>query len=188
MDITPILNRELLAATRKTRLWGNRRFFAGMMLAIVLATFARPVLLGPGQISDHDMMARVAFQAFLWMLIAHIVVIFVVVWEWAAPSIALEKDRRTLDFLLATRLGNAEIVLGKLAACMTILVAGFAAGLPIMLLVHPLGGIDLRLILLAYAGLITTAFFMIALAIWVSTGATNRPAAAPPRPAGGSPG
>ena len=38
---------------------------------------------------------------------------------------------------------------------------------------HPLGGIDLRLILLAYAGLITTAFFMIALAIWVSTRATN---------------
>ena len=31
------------------------------------------------------------------------------------------------------------------------------------------GGIDLRLILLAYAGLFTTAFFMIALGIWVST-------------------
>ena len=173
MDITPILNRELLAATRKTSLWGNRRFFAGMLLTIVLATFGARYYWDQGQVSDHDMMARVAFQAFLWLLIAHIVVIFVVFWEWAAPSIALEKDRRTLDFLLATRLSNAEIVLGKLAASMTFLVAGFAAGLPIMLLVHPLGGIDLRLILLAYAGLFTTAFFMIALATWVSTGATN---------------
>ena len=35
------------------------------------------------------------------------------------------------------------------------------------------GGIDLRLILLAYAGLFTTASFMIALGIWVSTGSTD---------------
>ena len=109
------------------------------------------------------MMARVAFQAFCWMLVATRSRSSASSRQRAA-SIALEKDRRTLDFLLATRLSNAEIVLGKLAACMTFLVAGFAAGLPIMLLLHPLGGIDLRLILLAYAGLLTTAFFMIALA------------------------
>jgi ABC-type Na+ efflux pump permease subunit len=173
LDITPILSRELLAATRKTSLWGNRRFFAGMLLIIVLATFGARYYWDQGQVSDHDMMARVAFQAFLWMVIAHMVAIFTVFWGCAAQSIALEKDRGTLDFLLATRLSNAEIVLGKLAACMTVFVAGFAAGLPIMMLLHPLGGIDLRLILLAYAGLFTTAFFMIALGVWVSTGATN---------------
>jgi ABC-type Na+ efflux pump permease subunit len=173
LDITPILNRELLIATRKSSLWGNRRFFAGMLLTIVLATFGARYYWDQGQVSDHNMMARVAFQSFLWMLIAHMVAILTVFWEWAAPSIALEKDRRTLDFLLATRLSNAEIVVGKLAACMTVLGAGFAAGLPIMLLLRPLGGIDLRLILLAYAGLFSTAFFMITLAIWVSTGATN---------------
>ncbi len=177
MDITPILNRELLTATRKTRLWGNRCFFAGMLLTIILATFGARYYWDQGQVSDHEMMALVAFQAFLWMLLAHMVVILRVFWQRAASSIALEKDRRTLDFMLATRLSNTEIVLGKLAACITALVAGFAAGLPIMLLLHPLGGIDLRLILLAYAGLITTAFFMISLAIWVSTRATNARAA-----------
>ena len=52
----------------------------------------------------------------------------------------MEKDRRTLDFLLATRLSNAEIVLGKLAACMTFLAAEFAVGLPIMLLLQSAGG------------------------------------------------
>jgi hypothetical protein len=88
----------------------------------------------------------------------------------AAPSIAGEKERRTLDFLLATRLDNAEIVLGKLAACMAVVVAHLAAGLPLVLLLHLLGGVDLRLIALACAGLFTTAFFLIALAIWVSTG------------------
>jgi ABC-type Na+ efflux pump permease subunit len=163
----------LLTAARKTSLWGNRGFFAGLLLTVILATFGARYYWDHGHNLDHDMMARVAFEAFLWILLAHMVVIFGVFWEWAAPSIAQEKDRRTLDFLLATRLSNAEIVLGKLAACMTVLIAGFAAGLPIMLLLHPLGGIDLRLILLAYAALITTAFFMIAMAIWVSTRATN---------------
>jgi ABC-type Na+ efflux pump permease subunit len=173
LDITPILNRELLTVTRKTSLWGNRRLFAGMLLTIVLATFGARYYWDQGHISDQDMMAGVAFQSFVWMVIAHMAMIFGVFVARAAPSVALEKDRRTLDFLLATRLSNAEIVLGKLAACMIEVVAGFAAGLPIMLLLHPLGGIDLRLIALAYASLITTAFFMITLAILVSTGATN---------------
>jgi ABC-type Na+ efflux pump permease subunit len=168
----------LLTATRKPTLWGSRSFFAGMLLTIILATFGARFFWDRGHVSDHEMMSRVAFQAFGWMLLAHVAVILGVFTARAAPSIALEKDRRTLDFLLATRLSNAEIVLGKLAACMTFLVAGLAEGLPIMLLLHPLGAIDLRLILLAYAGLLTTAFLMIALAIWASTGANDVRAAA----------
>ena len=173
MDIRPILNRELLVATRRKGLWGTRGFFAGMLLTIVLSTFAARYYWDRGKMSDQDIMALVAFQGFLWMLLAHWIVILGVFLGQAAPSIALEKDRRTLDFLLASQLSNAEIVLGKLAACMTMLVAGFASGFPIMLLLHLLGGIDLQLILLGYAGLLTTSFFMISLAIWISTDAPD---------------
>ncbi len=144
-----------------------------MLLAIILATFGARCYWDRGRVADRDMMARIAFQAFVWLLLAHMGVILGECSVRAVTSIALEKERRTLDFLLATRLGNAEIVLGKMAACMAFLIAGFAAGLPIMLLLHPLGGIDLRLILLAYAGTMTTAFVMIALGICVSTGAAN---------------
>ncbi len=178
MDIRPIFNRELLVATRKPGLWWNRGFFAGMLLAIALATFGARYYWDRGQVSDHDIMARVAFQTFLWILLAHMTEVFGIFLGRAAPSIALEKDRRTLDFLLATRLSNAEIVLGKLAACMTFLVASFAAGFPIVLLLHLLGGIDPLLILLGYAGSMTTAFFMVALAIWISTDARDARVAA----------
>jgi ABC-type Na+ efflux pump permease subunit len=173
LDITPIFNRELFAATRRTGLWGNRGFFAGILLVIVLATFGARYYWDHGRVTDHDMMARVAFQAFLWMLVAHMLPVFSVFAQHAALSIALEKDRRTLDFLLATRLSNAEIVLGKLAACIATFTADVAVGLPIVLLMNPLGSIDLKLMLLAYAGLGTTAFFVIALVIWVSTGAPD---------------
>src|SRR5262245_29607322 len=172
LDITPVLNRELMTAARKSGLWGNRGFFAGTMLAIVLVTFAARYYWDGGHDSP-ALMTRVAFQSFLWIVFFHGILIMGAVTVRAAPSIAGEKERRTLDFLLATRLGNAEIVLGKLAACMAVFVADLAAGLPVTLLLHLLGGVDLGLITLAYAGLITTAFFLIALAIWVSTGESD---------------
>jgi ABC-type Na+ efflux pump permease subunit len=172
LDITPILNRELLTAARRTRVWGSRGFLAGTLVTIALATFGARYYWDRGQMSDHDMMARIAFQAFLWMLVAHMGPVLAAMTR-AALSISLEKDRRTLDFLLATRLSNSEIVLAKLAACVGFFVTDLAVGLPIMLLMNPLGAVDLKLILLAYAGIITTGFFVIALSIWVSSGATD---------------
>jgi ABC-type Na+ efflux pump permease subunit len=172
VDITPIVRRELLIATRKPRLWGDRSFFAGILLAAVLATLgARYYWDGPDL--AYHVTARVALQVFLWFLAAHACAVFGVFSAKAVTSIAEEKDRRTLDFLLATRLSNAEIVLGKFASCMTFLIAACAMGLPIMLLLCPLGGIDPRLIFLAYAALFTTGFFMVTLAIWVSAGAAD---------------
>ncbi len=82
-------------------------------------------------------------------------------------------DRKTLGFLLATRLSNAEIVLGKLAACVAGFVASLAAGLPVVVLLNVLGGVHPMLILLAYGGLCSTAFLVVAIAIWVSTAAPD---------------
>jgi ABC-type Na+ efflux pump permease subunit len=178
LDITPILNRELLVVTRKRQLWAGRVWTASILLGIGLATFGARYNWDEGKVARHDMMARVAFEAYLWIVLAHMALIFAVVVARAAPSIADEKDRRTLDFLLATRLSNAEIILGKLAACVYFLTVEFAVGLPISLLLHAVGGIDLRLILLGYAGLATTGFFMIALAVWISSGAINNRLAA----------
>ena len=91
----------------------------------------------------------------------------------ATLAIAGEKDRRTLEFVLITRLTSPEIILEKLAARLVLFVTTIGAGLPVMLLLHILGGIDVRVILLAYAGLATTAFFLASLAIWFSVTAPN---------------
>ena len=108
----------------------------------------------------------------MWIVSFHGISIFGVATA-AALSIAGEKDRRTLDFLLATRLGNAEIVLGKLVSSLTVFFSTLAAGLPVMLLLNTLGSIDLPLILLTYAALTCLAFFLASLSIWVSTGTSD---------------
>jgi len=169
LTIAPILFRELVTAARRGRLQADRASYAALLLTIVLGTFGAWYYVEGGQVSHH-LMARVGWQSFLWILVAHAFVIMGGAIK-GAQSIAAEKDRRTLDFVLATPLGNAEIVVGKLAACLAGFFATVGAGLPVVLLLNVLGGVDLRLILLAYAGFASTVFFVVAVSIWISTGA-----------------
>jgi ABC-type transport system involved in multi-copper enzyme maturation permease subunit len=171
VTIIPILRRELVAAARKAQLQTGRLFFAGMLLTIVLGTFGAWYYWEHGSVSP-QLMGHVARLSFLWIVLVHAISIFGCA-TTGALSIAGEKDRRTLDFLLATRLGNAEIVLGKLVSSLTLFISTLAAGLPIMLLLNTLGSIDLELILLTYASLTCMAFFLTSLSIWVSTGASD---------------
>jgi ABC-type Na+ efflux pump permease subunit len=93
-------------------------------------------------------------------------------------SIAVERERKTLDALLASGLSGAEIVLGALASGLLRSGAWVFAGIPAVLLMVPLLGIDPRLILLAYAGVGATGFALSAIAVLVSTGARSVRAAA----------
>src|SRR5207244_10619964 len=99
-----------------------------LLVAIVLGTFATWYYWEAGQISSR-LMARIAEQAFLWIIGYHGVCMIGPVVTRSAMAIAGEKDRRTLDFLLATRLSGAEIVLEKCAACLVVGLTTMAAGL-----------------------------------------------------------
>jgi ABC-type transport system involved in multi-copper enzyme maturation permease subunit len=167
----PVFRCALVGIARKCAVLTMRAMFAGILLAVIVATLGAWYYWENGRISP-GVMARVARQSLAWIVMAHAVLIMGVAGD-GALAIAGEKDRRTLDFLLATRLGNAEIILGKLAACLTALVMILAAGFPVVLLLHVLGGMDLRVIGLAYAGTASTAFFVLAVSILVSTGATD---------------
>ena len=150
MTIIPILRRELVAAARKAQLQSGRSFFAGMLLAIVLGTFGAWYYWDQGSVSPQLMGTRREAVVPVDRVALHAISIFGVATA-AALSIAGEKDRRTLDFLLATRLSNAEIVLGKLDVFPDLFLSTVVAGLPVMLLLNTLGSIDLGLILLTYA-------------------------------------
>lgn len=78
-----------------------------------------------------------------------------------AGVIAEEKERRTLEFLLATDLRNSELVLGKLAARFVLLVLLLLPSLPMFSLALTLGGIEPDLLL---AGLVLLALTMLSVA------------------------
>ena len=87
---------------------------------------------------------------------------------FVAGVIAGERERRTLDDLLTTRLSSAEIVLGKLAAGLLQYFACLATGFPVVGLLPLVGGVDPRVILITYAGTASTAFLVAGLSVLVS--------------------
>ena len=91
-----------------------------------------------------------------------------------APAIASERDRKSLDALLATQLSSAEIVVGTMAAGLLRAANGLAAALPLVVLMVFLGGVDPGLVLLSGAGLASTALAAAAISVVASVGARTR--------------
>ena len=123
-----------------------------VVLAIILGIFFVNWL---GRIGDRRGVASPAelsrfAESFFW-LYAAVQFLFVagVTPAFTAAAITDEKERKTLDFLLVTDLSGREIVFGKLAARVGMLVTFVLAGLPILSLIQFFGGIDPDMLLLA---------------------------------------
>ncbi len=171
MTILPVLQRELVALARKRGEHAGRSIFAATLLLSVLATFTAWYYWSGEQVTNR-LMTLVGERSFFIAFGLHVFVLIAVMGQ-TAKCIAIEKDRRTLGFLLATRLSSAEIVVGKLAAHLLVFLLTLATGLPIMLLLNRLGGVNGWLILTGYAGLVSTGFFLAAFSMWFSATAPD---------------
>jgi ABC-type Na+ efflux pump permease subunit len=88
------------------------------------------------------------FQGFMLVQFAVIVLLTPGV---TAGSIAEEKDRKTLEFLLTTGLRGHEIVLGKLLSRLAYVILLVLTGLPVLSFLQLLGGVDPKLMLGGFA-------------------------------------
>jgi ABC-type transport system involved in multi-copper enzyme maturation permease subunit len=172
LTIIPIFRREMVAAARQGKLQGERLSFAILMSLLSGGSFAAWLYWAEG-ILDSGTMSRIAYEALKWSAAAQGGIVGPILVR-AGMSIVKERERRTLDFLLGAPLSGAEIVLGKLVACVTMSLSLLAAGFPLMLLIHVLGGVELRLILLIYPAFTATVLFVSAMAIWISAEAPDR--------------
>jgi ABC-type transport system involved in multi-copper enzyme maturation permease subunit len=82
----------------------------------------------------------------VWFLLQNATILLLTP-AYMGGAIAEERERGTLDMLLATQLSSREIVLGKLVARLVHLGAFLLAGLPVFSIMLVWGGIDLRLLL-----------------------------------------
>ena len=95
-------------------------------------------------------------------------VVVVLTPAYVAGCIADEKERKTLEFLLATDLSGHEIVFGKLAARVMTLLMYVLAGLPVIAFLQLFGGIDPDLLLAGTAATVGTVLGLSAVAIFFS--------------------
>ena len=170
MSLGPFLRRELITSVRRGTAFSDRRDAVVLMMAVVAGCVVVWDWWGWDRASVAGA-ASFALSTFGLIVAAQVVLVLGLVPALVAPAIASERDRKSLDALLATRVSAAEIVLGTMGAGLLRYANGLAALVPVITLMVFLGGVDPRLVLLAGAGLASTAFALAALATAVSAGA-----------------
>ncbi len=88
---------------------------------------------------------------------------------YVGGAIAIEKERKTLEFLLATDLRNREILFGKLIVRVMWLLMFVLAGLPLLALVQLFGGVDPDQLIASFVATVVTVIGLSSVAIWMST-------------------
>ncbi len=172
----PVFNVELLTTARRFRYYAIRSGY-GLFLLFFIWQNDPDLFRNRYGFGNHGSQAGLTIQEmaeigqaiFRTYVIVQAVAILLLTPAFVAGAVAEEKQRKTLQYLLASQLTSGEIILGKLSARLLHVAIFLAIGLPIISLLSLFGGVDPRYIVLASAASMTTAFFLAALAILVST-------------------
>jgi ABC-type transport system involved in multi-copper enzyme maturation permease subunit len=146
----PVLYYDLVRGARRTRMIVVRCLYAGLLLVLLGWVYLIWQIDNPYG-TDPRRMADFAAWFFYMFMFVQLVVAAVLTPAFTAGAIAEEKDRRTLEFMLATDLRNREIVLSKLASRLATLTLLLLTGLPILSIMQFLGGVDPNLTLAGFA-------------------------------------
>ena len=166
----PVLYYDMIRQARRSRFIFLRIFYA-LLLVFLLACVALPKLTlfraDPHQASD---IAQTYFDVFM---VTQFIMVVLLTPAYVAGAIAEEKDRKTLEFMLATDLLNREIVLSKLGSRRPILgLILVLTGLPILSILQFLGGVDPNLVLAGFA--VTTMTIVGQAGVSILCSATSR--------------
>src|SRR5262245_22869769 len=120
---------------------------------------------GAVRVQDLAKLAEVYFYVYM---VVQFIVVCVLTPASVAGAITDEKERRTLEFLLATDLRDREILLGKLASRAGGMLLFLMAGLPVLAFVQFFGGIDPDLVLAGFAATFLVVLTLAALSVAAS--------------------
>ncbi len=149
MFVGPVFNREALTGPRQVRFYVTRAGYVAAMLALVMTAWM--VLAGTQVVENVGDLAR--FAATMFQILAPLQLALVIFFSamWAASSVSIEKDRRTLVLLLLTDLSSTELVLGKLLASLLQVATLLIAVLPLFMLLLLLGGVSISQVGIVFA-------------------------------------
>jgi ABC-type transport system involved in multi-copper enzyme maturation permease subunit len=159
----PVLFYDLVRNARRTRTYLTRCGYLALLLLFLWAIVEREAenLSSNRGAPDPKAMAALAESFFATFLGVQFGLVVFLTPAYVASAITEEKERKTLEFLLATDLDSREIVLGKLVARVGYLTLLLLTGLPVLSAVQFLGGVEP---ILVFAGFAATALTMASLA------------------------
>jgi ABC-type transport system involved in multi-copper enzyme maturation permease subunit len=163
----PVFFFELLRRCRK-RVHLVRTLYALALLASIAYVHVVQDEVGRYSGDNTKAQAEVAFTAFVVFFGVELALVGFLTPVFVGGCIAEEKERRTLEYILATDLHSREIVLGKLAGRLADIILIFLTGLPVLALLQFLGGIPPDLLLVSFAITLLTLGSVAVVSLWHS--------------------
>ena len=166
----PVAFYDFLRATRRARYYLVRTLYAFTLLGLLSwVYFVWTASYGATTTVSASEAASFANSFFSVFMSVQFLVLTLVTPAYVAGAVAEEKERKTLEFLLATDLRNREIVLGKLASRLLNLTLLLLTGLPILSFLQFLGGVDPMLVLAGFGATLLTVASLAGLSVYNST-------------------
>jgi len=171
MFLGAVYEREVLVAPRTRGLYVARAVYAGTLLGIVATCWL--VVTGTQAITTVGDTAR--FGGTLMRILGplQLVLAMLAAALTSVVAVGVEKDRRTLELLLVSRLDDAQLVLGKLAGSLLRVALLLLAAVPIFALAGAFGGVTAaqigRMFLVTAASTAAVASVANATAFWRDT-------------------
>jgi len=157
----PVLQSELIVHLRKGR-------SLAILAALVVGLSAIVLVAWPEQQTLDEVDPLVGRRLIHWLFLGQFVAICFFVPGMAAGAIAGERERTTLEMLLASPMPAGAIVLGKLLASLIYALLLIVAMLPIVVLCLPLGGVSVYEVLVFYWLLLWAAVALASIALAAS--------------------
>jgi ABC-type transport system involved in multi-copper enzyme maturation permease subunit len=169
----PVFHAELLTTARRARYYAIRTLYVLALLFVLWSTYESTLAAAGSSQRASDtypiaIMNKFGASLFRSFAIAQAITVAALTPALVAGTIATEKQRKTLHYLLGSQLTSREIVLGKLCARFLHIGVFVAMGLPIFSLLTLFGGVDFWLILGVYGLTLSGAFFLAGLSVYAS--------------------
>ena len=164
----PVLRYELITTARRGRYYLLRAVYGLFLLWSLAGQFHAWEQRHPrgGTIQDLYWFAESAFVQFAG---AQGLALLLLIPALVAGVIADDYQRKTLHYLLASRLSSAEIVLGKLGARLVHVGTFVALGLPVVCLLGLYGGLNPQTVLWVYLGTFAMVLCVAGGSVFIST-------------------
>lgn len=168
MLVGPVFGRELVTAPRRFRFYAAPAAY--LFALFLLMCTGWQILAGTQVVRNIGDLARFGSAVFQILAPLHLTVVSFLAAMNAASAVSLEKDRRTLELLLLTRLTNSELVLGKLFASILGVLMLVAATAPPLAIWTLFGGVSfeqvVRVVAVTLGSSLAAASLGSTLALW----------------------
>ncbi len=165
--VGPLFLYEIIRETRRSRYF-LLRLYCYLILIILFLAVAIWSATGTSLLLTTEEAARMAQSIAVLLLGAHLLLVTLIAPVYVGGAIADEKERRTLEFLMATELGRNEILLGKLGVRLAIMGLMLLTGLPVLAFLQLVGGLDADFVLGGFVATLAYTFSLACLALYNS--------------------